>query len=71
MKEIGPHIAKAHEDMNPLKVLNLFKQITAVDCELLGLDPAVGRPEEFIWQYLSVPPVCIRPSVAQEAATYV
>jgi len=71
MREIAPHIHKAQEDMNPLKALNLFKQITAVDCELLGLDPAVGRPEEFIWQYLSVPPVCIRPSVAQEAATYV
>lgn len=41
------------------------------DCELLGLDPEVGRPEEYIWQYIHVPPVCIRPSVAQEAATYV
>lgn len=69
MKEIAPHIHKAQEDMNPLKTLNLFKRITAADCELLGLDPMVGRPEEFIWQYLSVPPVCIRPSVAQEAAT--
>lgn len=69
MKELGAHIQKAQEDLNPLKCLNLFKQISAADCELLGLDPAIGRPEEFIWQYLSVPPVCIRPSVAQEAAT--
>lgn len=68
-KEIGPHVHKAQEDLNPLRVLNLFKNITAADCELLGLDPAVGRPEEFIWQYISVPPVCIRPSVSQEAAT--
>lgn len=69
LKELAPHVHKAQEDLNPLKVLNLFKNITATDCELLGLDPAVGRPEEFVWQYLSVPPVCIRPSVAQEAAT--
>ena len=69
MKEILPHLSKAHDDLNPLRVFNLFKQITAADCELLGLDPAVGRPEEFIWQYLSVPPVCIRPSVPQESAT--
>jgi DNA-directed RNA polymerase III subunit RPC1 len=68
-KEMVPHVAKAQEDLNPLRVLNLFRSITASDCELLGLDPAVGRPEEFIWQYLSVPPVCIRPSVSQEAAT--
>lgn len=39
------------------------------DCELLGLNPSYGRPEEFIWQYISVPPVCIRPSVAQDGAS--
>src|SRR5271169_1550693 len=39
------------------------------DCELLGLHPGWGRPEEFIWQYISVPPVCIRPSVAQDGAS--
>lgn len=39
------------------------------DCELLGMVPSVGRPEEFIWQYISVPPVCIRPSVAQDGAS--
>lgn len=69
MKEILPHVTKAQDDLNPLKVLHLFRQVTAADCELLGLDPAVGRPEQFIWQYLSVPPVCIRPSVPQDAAT--
>ncbi|EFP75753.2 hypothetical protein PGT21_012768 [Puccinia graminis f. sp. tritici] len=68
-KELGPHLHKAQEDMNPLRVLNLFRRITPSDCELLGLDPEVGRPEEYIWQYIHVPPVCIRPSVAQEAAT--
>ncbi len=39
------------------------------DCELLGLRPEFGRPEEFLWQYISVPPVCIRPSVAQDGAS--
>lgn len=39
------------------------------DCELLGLHPSFGRPEEYIWQYISVPPVCIRPSVAQDGAS--
>lgn len=57
------------EDLNPLRVLNLFKMISPTDCELLGLDPNEGRPEMFIWQFLPAPPVCIRPSVAQDNAS--
>ena len=67
--DINPHLSKAHEDLNPLKVLDLFKRISDEDCELLGLRPEFGRPEEYIWQYICVPPVCIRPSVAQDGAT--
>jgi len=63
-KELKQHMPRAQEDLNPLKVLGLFNKITATDCELLGLDPEVGRPEEFLWTYVPVPPVCIRPSVA-------
>lgn len=59
---------RVHEDLNPLKVLNLFKQITPYDCELLGIDAARGgRPEMYIWRYLPAPPVCIRPSVMMDA----
>ncbi|TDL29012.1 beta and beta-prime subunits of DNA dependent RNA-polymerase [Rickenella mellea] len=69
-KELGIYINKAViEDLNPLKVLDLFKRISDEDCELLGMRPSHGRPEEYIWQYLSVPPVCIRPSVAQDGAS--
>ncbi|KAI0137986.1 beta and beta-prime subunits of DNA dependent RNA-polymerase [Hypoxylon sp. NC0597] len=67
--DLEKHLRKAFEDLNPLRVLNLFKQITPTDCELLGLDPSEGRPEMFLWQYLPAPPVCIRPSVAQEGAS--
>ncbi|KAI1788935.1 beta and beta-prime subunits of DNA dependent RNA-polymerase [Ganoderma leucocontextum] len=69
-KELGMYINKAvHEDLNPLKVLDLFKRISDEDCEMLGLRPDFGRPEQFIWQYISVPPVAIRPSVAQDGAS--
>jgi DNA-directed RNA polymerase III subunit RPC1 len=68
-KELDKHIKNAVEDLNPLRVLNLFKMITPTDCELLGINPAEGRPEMFIWQYVPVPPVCIRPSVAQDNAS--
>src|SRR5947199_9929589 len=60
---------KAMDDLNPLRVLNLFRKITSTDCELLGINPAEGRPEMFIWQYVPAPPVCIRPSVAQDNAS--
>ncbi|KAK8843986.1 hypothetical protein IAR55_006779 [Kwoniella newhampshirensis] len=64
---VATHLSKAVDDLNPLKVLELFKRVTAEDCELLALHPEVGRPEDYIWQYISVPPPCIRPSVASEA----
>ena len=67
--ELDKHLRKAMEDLNPLRVLNLFKMITPTDCELLGLNPSEGRPEMFIWQFLPAPPVCIRPSVAQDNAS--
>ncbi|KAI0084185.1 beta and beta-prime subunits of DNA dependent RNA-polymerase [Irpex rosettiformis] len=69
-KELGIYVNRAvHEELNPLKVLDLFKRMSDEDCELLGLRPEYARPEEYIWQYISVPPVCIRPSVAQDGAS--
>ncbi|OAA54075.1 DNA-directed RNA polymerase III subunit RPC1 [Niveomyces insectorum RCEF 264] len=67
--DLEKHVRKALEDLNPLRVLNLFKKVSPSDCELLGLDPSEGRPEMFIWQYLPAPPICIRPSVAQDNAS--
>jgi DNA-directed RNA polymerase III subunit RPC1 len=67
--EIEKHMRKAMEDLNPLRVLNIFKMISPSDCELLNINPAEGRPEMFIWQYVPTPPVCIRPSVAQDSAS--
>ena len=66
--DLEKFVKRIHDDLNPLKTLNLFKQITALDCELFGLDPSRGgRPETYIWRYLPAPPVCIRPSVMMEA----
>ncbi|KAG0057284.1 hypothetical protein BGZ83_000074 [Gryganskiella cystojenkinii] len=67
--EVKAHVNKAQEDMNPLRVLNLFKAISDEDCELLGMNPDIGRPEMYLWQNISVPPVCIRPSVQQDGAS--
>ncbi|KAG9237533.1 hypothetical protein BJ875DRAFT_493186 [Amylocarpus encephaloides] len=67
--ELEKHSKKAMEDLNALRVLNLFKMISPSDCELLNINPAEGRPEMFLWQYVPAPPVCIRPSVAQDSAS--
>lgn len=67
--DLEKHLKKAMEDLNPLRVLNLFKLISPTDCELLGMDPAEGRPEMFIWQYVPAPPICIRPSVQQDSSS--
>ncbi|SCU79800.1 LADA_0B03224g1_1 [Lachancea dasiensis] len=66
--ELERYVKRCTDDLNPLKVLNLFKQIAPEDCELLGIDSTVksGRPETYIWRYLPAPPVCIRPSVMMQ-----
>ncbi|CAG8437968.1 16808_t:CDS:10 [Acaulospora morrowiae] len=67
--ELKAHLHKAQEDLNAMKVLELFKKISDEDSELLGLDPQNVRPELFIWQRVPVPPVAIRPSIAQDNAS--
>jgi DNA-directed RNA polymerase III subunit RPC1 len=65
--EVEKHLKKALDDLNPLRVLKLFKRIPDADCQLLGLEGT--RPEVFLWRQVPAPPVCIRPSVGQDAAS--
>ncbi len=65
--EVEKHFKKALDDLNPLRVLKLFTRIPDADCELLGLEDT--RPEVFLWRQVPAPPVCIRPSVGQDAAS--
>ncbi|KAJ5220204.1 DNA-directed RNA polymerase III subunit RPC1 [Penicillium chermesinum] len=67
--DVEKHFKKAQEDLNALRVLKLFQKISNADCEILGLDPQEARPEMFLWQFIPAPPVCIRPSVGQDAAS--
>eukprot|EP00004_Rigifila_ramosa_P019449 TRINITY_DN4940_c0_g1_i2.p1 TRINITY_DN4940_c0_g1~~TRINITY_DN4940_c0_g1_i2.p1 ORF type:complete len:1028 (+),score=226.55 TRINITY_DN4940_c0_g1_i2:430-3084(+) len=65
-KDIRMLLAKASEDLNPLRVLRLFEQITPQDVELLDMDPELGRPERLLVTHILVPPVCIRPSIGMD-----
>ncbi|PVV02627.1 hypothetical protein BB560_002917 [Smittium megazygosporum] len=67
--ELKPHINKAQEELTPLTVFQMFQKIPDDDCELMGLDRNGGRPEQLLWTSIPVPPVCIRPSIAQDGAS--
>uniref|UniRef100_H3G8F7 DNA-directed RNA polymerase subunit n=1 Tax=Phytophthora ramorum TaxID=164328 RepID=H3G8F7_PHYRM len=67
--EIGAHLPKAQDDLSPLVVQQLFKEIPDQDCELLWVDADSGRPEKLLLNAVLVPPVCIRPSVAMDGGT--
>ncbi|KAL4064467.1 RNA polymerase Rpb1, domain 1-domain-containing protein [Scleroderma citrinum] len=68
-KELGIYLKAVREELNPWKVLDFFRRVSDEDYELLGRKSEFGRPEEYIWQYISVPPVCIRPSIVQDGAS--
>ena len=63
LPEIQSLLKNAQEDLTPQTVLDLFKNMTDEDCELLGLNATFGRPENFIMRSIPVPPAAIRPSV--------
>ncbi|RMZ91921.1 hypothetical protein DV736_g829, partial [Chaetothyriales sp. CBS 134916] len=65
--ELDKHLKKAHDDLNALRVLKLFRRVKDADRELLGLRKA--DPSSFLWRYVPAPPVCIRPSVGQEGSS--
>ena len=50
--------------MNPMRVLRLFRAISARDAELLDM---AGRPEDLLVTAVPVPPVVIRPSVEMDS----
>ena len=54
------HMSKAVDDLGPLRVYNLFKNILDFDIDLLIIN---CKPESLLLTSLSVPPVCIRPTV--------
>lgn len=64
--DLRRHIEKAADDLNPLRVLELFKAVPPADVQLLDMDPEIGRPERLIVEYMPVPPLCIRPTVCAD-----
>ena len=52
--------------LNPLEVLSQFDRILEEDVILLMMDSQAASPSSMILTRVSVPPLCIRPSVVSE-----
>ncbi|EDS26516.1 conserved hypothetical protein [Culex quinquefasciatus] len=61
---VGP--SSLIKELNPLEVLDLFKNIPKSDIPLLGMTSPESNPADLIVTRVFVPPVCIRPSVVSE-----
>ncbi|MHA1396283.1 MAG: DNA-directed RNA polymerase subunit A' [Candidatus Heimdallarchaeaceae archaeon] len=57
---------KQTNKLSPLDIHSWFKEISAEDCKLLGINPEFARPEWMILWVLPVPPVSVRPSITLE-----
>ena len=68
--DIDKHVRRAMDDLNPLRVLKLFRRMTTADCELLGFQPGT-RPDMYLWQSVPAPPIPIRPTQGERDNTIV
>lgn len=57
---------KIRQILTPDDCYNILKNISDVDCMLMGIDPKKSRPEDMIHKIFPVPPVQVRPSAKAE-----
>ena len=65
-ERIEEHLGKAVENLNCLRVWEIFKRIKPEDRELLNIRVP---PEKLLMTHIPVPPVCIRPSIEMEMSS--
>lgn len=58
--------ASLQEELNPIEVMKMFKNIPKNDVALLGMTSGDADPGDLIVTRVYVPPPCIRPSVMSE-----
>lgn len=54
---------KIREIITPENCYDILRNISDIDCKIMGLDPNITRPEDLIIKNFVIPPVAIRPSV--------
>jgi DNA-directed RNA polymerase II subunit RPB1 len=53
---------KIRQILTPEICYDILKNISDIDCMIMGLDPNKSRPENMIYKVFPVPPVAVRPS---------
>jgi DNA-directed RNA polymerase beta' subunit len=48
---------------------NILKNISDMDCRIMGIDPTKTRPEDLILRKFPIPPVAVRPSAKADKAS--
>ena len=57
---------KLRQILTPENCYDILKNVSDIDCLIMGLDPNSSRPENMIHKVFPVPPVQVRPSVKAE-----
>lgn len=57
---------KIKEILTAEKCYHILKNISDMDCKIMGIDPKKSRPEAMIYRIFPVPPVQVRPSIKAE-----
>lgn len=60
-------ISTENKKLNPKDIRACLERIPDSDLEVLGIDPAVCRPEWMVLTALPVPPVTVRPSITLDS----
>lgn len=60
--ETDPQKKKLRKILTPNICFDILKNISDIDCMIMGLDPKKSRPEMMIHKTFLVPPVAVRPS---------
>ena len=57
---------KIQEILRAEDCYNILKNISDVDCRIMGFDPKINRPENLVILSFPIPPVAIRPSIKRD-----
>jgi DNA-directed RNA polymerase II subunit RPB1 len=60
--EINDSIKKVSQILKPRDCYNILKNLSDIDCYLIGFNSKIARPEDLIIEKFPIPPVIIRPT---------
>lgn len=67
--EIEKSLKDTFEELDPLKVHQIFSRINEDDVQLFHMKANLCRPLDLLVNHVPTPPLCIRPTVMVDAGT--